>query len=495
MCKYILGIDQSTQGTKALIFDECGNIIARSDIAHEQIINDLGWVEHNPIEIKNNIIKVVKAVVDKAKIDKSQIVGVGISNQRETAMMWDKITGKPLYNAIVWQCARGVKICEHIKKSGFAKKIKAVTGLNLSPYFSAAKLAWIVENVEGVKEKVENNEICCGTMDSWIVYCLTGKESYKTDYSNASRTQLFDLKTLTWNDEICRLFNLYSFNMPQVCNSNDVYGYTDFEGLFDKKIPINAVMGDSHAALFGQYCHNKGEVKSTYGTGSSIMMNIGTKPIYSEKGLVTSIAWGFNGKVNYVLEGNINYTGAVITWLKDDLQLIKSPVETQDLAKKANPQDTSYLVPAFTGLSAPYWDSNVKAVLTGMTRVTGKNEIVRASLDSIAYQIADVVNLMKKEANLTIKSLKTDGGPTRNSYLMQFQSDILDIEIDVSDVEELSACGVAYMAGISLKLYDKDNLATIIKRKKYKSNMTEEIRNKLYQGWKKAIEETLNCHK
>ena len=495
MSKYILGIDQSTQGTKAIIFDSVGKIIAREDIAHKQIINELGWVEHDPEEIRRNIISVVKEVVETARIDKADIVAVGISNQRETAVMWDKNTGKPLYNAIVWQCARGKNICERIEKAGWADKIKEVTGLHLSPYFSAAKLAWIVENVGGIKKKAENNEICCGTMDSWVVYCLTEGKSFKTDYSNASRTQLFNLKTLRWDEEICSLFNLHTFNLPKVCSSNDVFGYTDFEGFLPKKIPINAVMGDSHAALFGQFCHAPGDIKSTYGTGSSIMMNTGDKLIQSKSGLVSSIAWGFNSKVKYVMEGNINYTGAVISWLKDDLKLINSPAETEELAKSANRADKSYLVPAFTGLSAPYWNSEATATLTGMTRVTGKNEIVRAALDSIAYQIADVVKLMQNETGFTIKSLKTDGGPTKNKYLMQFQSDILNIPVQVSAVEELSACGVAYMAGITLGVYDKNELMNVIQRKTYNSNMNIKISEKLYGGWQQAIKRTLNFSK
>ena len=484
---YILGIDQSTQGTKALIFDNTGKIVARSDKPHKQIINEQGWVEHNPVEIKENIIIVVKDVIIRAGINKDDIAGVGISNQRETAVMWDKKTGMPIYNAIVWQCARGEAICKRIEKAGLSAKVKEITGLNLSPYFSAAKLAWIVENIKGVKEKAQNNEICCGTMDSWIVYCLTSGKSFKTDYSNASRTQLFDLKNLCWNEELCELFGLHTFNLPQVCNSNDIFGYTDFDGFLNKKIPINAVMGDSHAALFGQFCHNPGEIKSTYGTGSSIMMNVGDKPIYSKNGLVSSIAWGFDNKVQYVMEGNINYTGAVISWLKDDLKLINSPKETEELAKSANKADKSYLVPAFTGLGAPYWNSEATAIIAGMTRITGKNEIVKAALDSIAYQIADVVKLMQKETGLAIKSLRADGGPTKNRYLMQFQSDILNISVQVSQIEELSACGVAYMAGLTLGIYDKEKLIDVIKYEEYMPDISINKSNTLYDGWKKAV--------
>ena len=488
---YILGIDQSTQGTKAMVYDEKGRILARSDAPHRQLIDERGWVEHNPMEIKANVLQVVAAVIDKAGIDKSQIAGVGISNQRETAMMWDKKTGRPIYNAIVWQCARGAKICERIERAGYAPMVKQATGLHLSPYFSAAKLAWIVENVDGVKAQLEqkNSQICCGTMDSWLIYCLTGE--FKTDYSNASRTQLFNINTLTWDEKICALFNLSSKNLPEVCDSNAVYGYTDFDGLLPHKIPVNAVMGDSHAALYGQFCHNPGEIKSTYGTGSSIMMNVGDKVIHSQKGLVSSIAWSFDGKVQYVLEGNINYTGAVITWLKDNLHLINSPQECEALARQANPADKTYLVPAFTGLGAPYWDSEATATLTGMTRVTGANEIVKAALDSIAYQIADIVNLMREESGLAITALRVDGGPTKNKYLMQFQSDILNIAVHVSNTEELSACGVAYMAGITLGIYDKDEVAKSIERQQYNAAITAADREKLYKGWQRAVTNTL----
>lgn len=488
---YILGIDQSTQGTKALIYGEDGRIIARSDRPHRQIVDERGWVEHDPKEIINNVLAVVKDVTARAQIDKGDIAGVGISNQRETAVMWDKKTGRPLYNAIVWQCARGEAICRRLESKGWADKVKDATGLNLSPYFSAAKLAWIVENIEGVKEKAKADEICCGTMDSWIVYQLTG--SFKTDYSNASRTQLFNINTLKWDEDICRAFGLYTYNMPEVCDSNAIYGYTDFGGFLPKKIPVHAVMGDSHAALFGQFCHAPGEMKSTYGTGSSIMMNVGEKPIRSEKGLVSSIAWGFDGRVKYVLEGNINYTGAVITWLKDDMQLIKSPAETQELAEAANTADKTYLVPAFTGLGAPYWDSSATALLTGMTRTTGRKEIVRAAVNSIAYQIADVVNLMRSESGLAVKAMRADGGPTKNAYLMQFQSDILNIPVQVSQTEELSACGAAYMAGISMGLYSLDSLAEIVSRKSYQCKMDEQKRQKFLDGWKTAVDQVLMC--
>lgn len=490
--KYVLGIDQSTQGTKALLFDRQGKLFARCDRSHAQIINEQGWVEHDPEEIYQNVLNVVKDVVEKARIDKKEIAVVGISNQRETAMIWDKKTGRKVYNAIVWQCARGEGICRQLQEQGYGEKIKAVTGLPLSPYFSAAKLAWILENVEGVQKKSKQNELCFGTMDSWLVFKLTGNKSFKTDYSNASRTQLFNITELTWEKEICQMFGINYEGLPEVCDSDANYGETDFDGYLDRPIPIHAVFGDSHGALFGQGCQRTGMIKSTYGTGSSVMMNVGEKPIFSKKGIVTSLAWGMNGKVNYVLEGNINYTGAVISWLKNDMKIIANAQETQKLAESANSQDRTYFVPAFTGIGAPYWDSNATGLFTGITRITGRAEIVRAALDCIAYQIADIVALMGEESGMEIKEIRVDGGPTKNTYLMQFQSNILGISVQVPDVEELSGMGAAYAAAIAVGLYDSEQAFSQINRIKYEQKMDEEKSKALYVGWKQAVGRALS---
>ena len=491
--KYILSIDQSTQGTKGLLFDSQGSLIKRCDIPHKQIIDDQGYVEHNPNEILQNTVEVVKLVVESAEINKDDIVGIGISNQRETVVVWDRQTGEPIYNAIVWQCARGRDITNRIERQNKGSLIRKRTGLHLSPYFSAAKISWILENVEGAKEKSVKGEICCGTIDSWLIFKLTGGKEFKTDYSNASRTQLFNIEELTWDRKVCKLFGINIETLPEVCDSNSYFGETDFNGYFSKPIPIHGVLGDSHAALFAQGCFNKGMIKSTYGTGSSVMMNIGEKPIFSQRGLVTSLAWGMDGKVNYVLEGNINYTGAVITWLEKDLKLIKSPEETQALAEQANPIDKTYLVPAFTGLGAPYWDSKATGIITGITRTTGRAEVVRAALDSIAYQITDIVMAMSKDSGIEIKELRVDGGPTKNSYLMQFQSDMLRIPVQVANIEELSGTGAAYVAGIALNLYEKEQIFSRIKRTKYESKMSSEEALKLYEGWKHAVSQVLMC--
>lgn len=488
MGKYIIGIDQSTQGTKSLLFDENGELLARADLPHRQIVNEKGWVEHDPEEFYRNVIQTVRNVVEKAGILKEEIVGAGISNQRETALSWDW-EGRPVYNAIVWQCARGEVICQRLK--AHEAMIKERTGLQLSPYFSAAKLAWILENVEEARELAAKGLLRCGTVDSFLVYRLTGGKVYRTDYSNASRTQLFNISTLSWDEEICALFGISPKLLPEVTDSDGYYGETDFEGFLERPIPIHGVLGDSHGALFGQGCLEKGMVKATYGTGSSVMMNVGEQPVFSRHGVVSSLAWGMNGKVHYVLEGNINYTGAVITWLEKDLKLIASASETEELAKKAAPEDHTYLVPAFTGLGAPYWDSGAEGILYGITRTTGKAEVVRAALDCIAYQITDIIRVMEADSGIPIRALRADGGPTRNEYLMQFQSDIGRIPIQVPKAEELSGIGAAYAAGLGLGLYSKEELFAKMERKAYEPRMDKKEADRKYQGWKAAVETVL----
>ncbi|MGN0972654.1 MAG: glycerol kinase GlpK [Aristaeellaceae bacterium] len=489
MKQYILGIDQSTQGTKALLFDEQGTLLCRTDRPHRQMIDEHGWVEHDPEEIYQNTLLVVRELVEKAGIEPSRLKALGISNQRETSVCWDRVTGKPVYHAIVWQCARGAAICEEIGRQGHAEAIRMKTGLPLSPYFPAAKLAWIFRNVPGVSQRAQRGEIAVGTIDSWLVYRLTGGRRHQTDYSNASRTQLFNIRTLQWDADLLKLFGIDARCMAEVTDSDGDYGETDFDGWLERPIPICGVLGDSHGALFGQGCRTPGMIKATYGTGSSIMMNIGDQPVFSDAGVVTSLAWKIGGKVHYVLEGNINYTGAVITWLKDDLHLIAHPGETETLARMANPADTAYLVPAFSGLGAPYWDSSAKAAICGMSRTTGRNEIVRAALDCIAYQIADVVKAMESSAGLPIHELRVDGGPTRNRYLMQFQSDLLNIPVRIPDAEELSGIGAAYAAGLSAGIYD-ESVFDRLKRTGFTPQMQEAVRNARYEGWKDAVART-----
>ena len=485
MAEYVLSIDQSTQGTKALLFDHQGRLICRTDLPHRQIINDEGWVSHDPEEIMKNTIQVVKDLVAKAGVDKNELRVLGISNQRETSAAWDKETGKPVCDAIVWQCSRAKDLCG--KLTACADIVKQKSGINLSPYFPAAKWAWIFENVPGVREKAEEGKLAVGTIDSWLVWNLTGGKEFRTDYSNASRTELFNINTLEWDDELLKIFGIPRSCMAQVTDSDGDYGTTDLGGWLDAPIPIRGVMGDSHGALFGQGCLEKGMIKATYGTGSSIMMNIGDTPVFSDAGIVTSLAWSMGGKVNYVLENNINYTGAVITWLKDDLKLITSPGETETLAKAANPSDTTYFVPAFSGLGAPYWDSEAKASISGMTRVTGKNEVVRAAVDSIAYQISDAVRLMGEACGTSIGELRVDGGPTRNGYLMQLQSDLTAIPVRIPDSEELSGIGAAYAAGLAQGIFD-EAVFSVLNRVSYEPKMDSEMRERKLAGWKNAVD-------
>ena len=488
---YILGIDQSTQGTKALLFDNRGELICRTDLSHRQIVNGKGWVEHDGEEIYRNTVQAVKDLVEKAGIDKSRIAGLGISNQRETAIAWNRETGRPIYNAVVWQCARGAYITDRLEQEGLAEMIRLRTGLKLSPYFSAAKLGWVMEHVPDADPLAAEGKLCCGTMDSWLVWHLTGGKEFRTDYSNASRTQLFNIETLAWDVEVCGLFGIPVESLPQVTGSDGCYGYTDFDGFLQKPIPIHGVLGDSHGALFGQGCLEKGMIKTTYGTGSSVMMNIGEKPVLSEK-VVTSLAWHMDGKAVYVLEGNINYTGAVITWLKDSLKLIESPGDTEELAEEANPDDTTYLIPGFTGLGAPYWDSGAVGMYYGMTRLTGKAELVKAGLESSAYQITDVVLAMEEESGIPIGELRADGGPTRNRYLMQFQSDMAGIPVSVPPAEELSGIGAAYAAGIAMGIYDREQLFARMGRRTFRPAMDPGTRDMKYGGWKHAVAKVLN---
>ena len=487
--RYIIGIDQSTQGTKALLFDSEGKLLRREDLPHRQIVNDKGWVSHDPEEIYRNTVEAVKTLVEKSGICKDDVAAVGISNQRETSLVWERETGRPVADAVVWQCARAEGVCERVagKSEGTAQMVRERTGLQLSPYFPASKLAWILENIPGAKEKAAEHKLCFGTVDTWLVYKLTGGKSYKTDYSNASRTQLFNIFELKWDEEICRLFGIDAGDLAEVCDSDSCFGETDFEGFFDKSIPIHGVLGDSHGALFGQGCLEPGMIKCTYGTGSSIMMNIGEKPVLSSHGVVTSLAWGMRGKVDYVLEGNINYTGAVITWLKDDMELIQSPGETEVLCRKAEQDDSLYFVPAFTGLGAPYWDSEAKGALSGITRTTRKAEMVRAGVECIAYQITDVIRAMSRDAGEQVQELRVDGGPTANGYLMQFQSDIADTKVLVPNAQELSGIGAAYAAGLGIGLYDA-RVFDGLKRTEYAPRMEEERRAQKYAGWKQAVE-------
>ena len=485
---YVIGLDQSTQGTKAILVDREGEIAAKAFLPHEQIISAEGWVSHEGEEIYRNSVHVIRQLIEDAAINKASVAAIGISNQRETTIAWDRETGKPVEHAIVWQCSRAKEITDAITDEGFRRNVREKTGIPLSPYFPAAKAAWILRHNKHAAELTKEMRLCIGTIDSWLVYKLTEGAVFKTDYSNASRTQLFNLHSLRWDEEICEALGVPLTALPQVEFSDGDFGAATLNGFFDAPVPIRAVLGDSHAALFGQGCINPGMAKATYGTGSSIMMNIGPDFKESKSGLVTSLAWGRGGRVDYVLEGNINYAGAVITWLQKDLGLFESAKDTAFMAEAANPEDTAYLVPAFSGLGAPYWKDDAKAALTGMSRTTGKNEIVKAGLESIAYQVTDITEAMSADSGVRLSELRVDGGPTGNPYLMQFQSDMARARICVQKAEELSAMGAAFLAGMGVGLYDESILTADRLKKAYEPQMDESIRNKKYGGWKQAVE-------
>ncbi len=486
---YILSVDQSTQGTKALLFDGQGQLLMRKDRAHRQIISPEGWVSHDPEEIYRNTVEVLRQGILDSGIDRNRIAALGISNQRETSAAWDRRSGKAAGHAIVWQCSRAASICSQMDQD--RELVKRVTGMELSPYFPAAKFAWILRNREEAQKLSENGNLCLGTVDAFLIYRLTGGKVFKTDYSNASRTQLMDLAAGKFDGNLCGKFGISSCCLPEIEDSDGYFGETDLEGTLKHPIPIRGVLGDSHAALFGQACLKKGMVKATYGTGSSIMMNVGDKPVFAKNGVVSSVGFKINHKMSYVLEGNLNYTGAVITWLKKDLGLIETDQETEKLAFEANPADETYLVPAFSGLGAPYWDSSARAAVIGMSRTTGRAELARAALSCIAYQITDVVKIMEAEAGIHPEALRVDGGPTRNRYLMQLQSDLLETRVLVPAQEELSGIGAAYAAGLAVGLYD-ERVFDRMERTAYEPEMKPEESSRLYKGWKAAVGRVLN---
>ena len=493
--KYFLTIDQGTSGTKALIFDIRGKLVCRHDEGHKQFYPRPGWVEHDPEEIFQNTLKAMKTVMDTAGTQSREIICISISNQRETTLVWDKKSGKPVMNAVVWQCQRGEKICKELEKTGVAEDIKKKTGLVLSPYFSAAKARWIMENCVDSSRDIRRGEVVFGTMDSYLIWKLTGGNSHATDFSNASRTQLFNIHTLQWDPELLRMFHLDPEMMPEVKSSNALYGYTA-EGMFETSIPVAGVLGDSHAAFFGQCCTSRGMTKTTYGTGSSVMMNIGTKPVDSQK-VVTSVGYAIDQDVTFVLEGNINCTGATIKWLVDDVELLSSSKEAGILAQSVDDNQGVYIVPALTGLSAPHWNSEVRAVISNLSRGTKKAHIARAAEESIVYQIMDVINAMYEESGTDLKDLRVDGGPTRDNFLMQFQADMLNAPVIRNKIEELSATGAMYMGGLAMSVWKslQDIEALRETEKTFDPVQNDAWREKNYSGWKKAVRNLLNSEK
>ena len=489
---YILAIDQSTSASKIILFNKKAELVRRVSIPHQQFYPQPGFVEHDAEEIFTNVIEGMKQVVSESGVSPNDLAGIAITNQRETSLIWDKTSGKPIAHAAVWQCQRGTEYCDQLKAEGREEMVREKTGMIIDPYFSASKLRWILNNTKGAKEKAMKGDLLLGTMDSWLLWKLTGGKVHATDYSNACRTLLFNIKTLQWDEELLQLFDLPSSMFPELKYSDEIFGYTDTAVIFDQALPVAGLLGDSHAALFGQNCFLPGMAKATYGTGSSIMMNIGGTALAAPKGLVTSVGYGLDGKVDYVFEGNIHCTGDTINWLKNELQLINSASETEGLANSVDSTIGTYLVPAFVGLGAPYWDNSARASLTGMSRDTTRAHVVRAALESIAYQVKDLIDLMVKEGGIELKELRADGGPTRNNFLMQFQSDMLGREVVRSTIEEVSALGATFMAGLATGFWSSlEDIKTLYNSDRtFAPLMGPEENEKLYGGWKKAVDRT-----
>ena len=490
MKKYIIALDQGTTSSRAIVFDKNQNILGVSQKEITQIYPKEGWVEHNPMEIWASQYGVLQEVMAKINISPKDIAAIGITNQRETTIVWDKTTGEPIYNAIVWQCRRTSKMIDQLKDSGIDKYVQKKTGLIPDAYFSATKIKWILDNVEGAREKADRGELLFGTVDTWITWKMTEGEVHVTDYTNASRTMLYNIRELKWDEELLRIFNIPLSMLPQVKSSSEVYGYTSLK---EWRVPIAGIAGDQQAALFGQTAFNKGEAKNTYGTGCFLLMNTGEELVESKEGLLTTIAIGIENKVQYALEGSVFVGGAVIQWLRDELKLISDASDSEYFASKVKDNGGVYLVPAFVGLGAPYWDMYARGTIFGLTRGTNKNHIIRAALESIAYQSKEVMETMEKESNIKIKRLKVDGGASKNKLLMQFQSDIMNVEVSRPIITETTALGAAYLAGLAVGFWkDRNELSKgWYESERYYPNMAEEERNKLYSKWKKAVERSL----
>lgn len=492
MAKYVMALDQGTTSSRAIIFDHSGKMIASLNKEFRQIYPKPGWVEHDPMEIWESQIEVAKGVIEKAGIKPEDIAAIGITNQRETTVVWDKNTGKPIYNAIVWQCRRTAPICDELKNRGFDKKIREKTGLVVDAYFSGTKVKWILDNVEGAREKAERGELLFGNIDTWLIWNLTRGKVHVTDYSNASRTMLFNIHELKWDKEILEELNVPENMLPEVKPSSYVYGYTD-KSIFGVEIPIAGDAGDQQAALFGQACFKPGMAKNTYGTGCFMLMNTGEKAVPSKTGLLTTIAWGIDGKVEYALEGSIFITGAAIQWLRDELRIIDSAPQSEEYALKVEDTNGVYVVPAFVGLGAPYWDMYARGVIVGLTRGAKREHIIRATLESIAYQTRDVLEAMQEDSGIKLQALKVDGGASANNFLMQFQADILGVPVDRPQVIETTALGAAYLAGLAVGFWNSRE--EIEKNwnidRRFEPAMEEEKREKLYRGWKKAVERAM----
>ena len=488
MSKYIMALDAGTTSNRCILFDEKGEICSIAQKEFTQYFPKPGWVEHDANEIWSSQLGVAVEAMAKLGIGADDIAAIGITNQRETTIVWDKNTGEPVYNAIVWQCRRTSEYCDSLKEKGLTDKFREKTGLIIDAYFSGTKLKWILDNVDGVRERAEKGELLFGTVETWLIWKLTKGKAHVTDYSNASRTLLFNIKDLTWDKEILEELNIPESMLPEPKPSSCVYGYSD-ASFFGKEIPIAGAAGDQQAALFGQTCFNPGEAKNTYGTGCFMLMNTGETPVYSKNGLVTTIAWGLDGKVNYALEGSIFVAGASIQWLRDELRIIESAADSEYMAKKVKDTNGCYVVPAFTGLGAPYWDQYARGTIVGLSRGVNKYHIIRATLESIGYQVNDVLHAMKADSGIDLAALKVDGGASANDFLMQFQSDIINAPVKRPSCIETTAMGAAYLAGLAVGYWNskEDVIKNWAVDKIFSPIMGEDERERKIKGWNKAV--------
>lgn len=494
--KYVLALDQGTTSSRAILFDRLGNIVGVAQKEFTQIYPKAGWVEHDAMEIWGTQSGVAREVLETIGVHPQEIASIGITNQRETTVVWDKHTGKPIYNAIVWQDRRTAGICDELKEKGLETYIRENTGLVVDAYFSGTKVKWILDNVEGAREKAQRGELLFGTVDTWLIWKLTRGQVHATDYSNASRTMLYNIMDLNWDEKMLQELDIPSSMLPEVKDSIGIYGVTDPQTFGGSEIPIAGVAGDQQAALFGQTCFESGMAKNTYGTGCFMLMNTGTKAVSSKSGLLTTIAWGMDGKVEYALEGSIFIGGAAVQWLRDGLKLFDSASDSEYYAGKVKDTDGVYVVPAFAGLGAPYWDMYARGAMFGLTRGTQKEHIVRATLNSLAYQTKDVLGAMESDSGLKLQSLRVDGGATGNNLLMQFQADILGVPVQRPQLTESTALGAAYMAGIAVGFWEKGDIARRASGDAtFEPHMDEAVRTKLYKGWKKAVKRTMDWEK
>ncbi|TWT27849.1 glycerol kinase GlpK [Planomicrobium sp. CPCC 101110] len=495
--KYILSIDQGTTSSRAMLFNHGGEIVETAQREFQQFFPHPGWVEHDANEIWTSVLACIADVLRKADVDPDEIAGIGITNQRETAVVWDRTTGKPVYKAIVWQSRQTDDICRELKEQGHEATFRSKTGLLIDAYFSGTKVKWILDNVEGVREKADNGDLMFGTIDSWLVYKLSGGQKHITDYSNASRTLMYNIYDLAWDDELLEILTVPKSMLPEVKQSSEIYAHTINYHFFGHEVPISGIAGDQQAALFGQACFEKGMAKNTYGTGCFMLMNTGEQSVQSEHGLLTTLAWGVDGKVEYALEGSIFVAGSAIQWLRDGLQIIGSASESEAYAASVDSTEGVYMVPAFVGLGTPYWDTDARGAVFGLTRGTTKAHFVRATLESLAYQTKDVVDVMIEDAGIELKTLRVDGGVVANNLLMQFQSDILDVPVERPSVQETTALGAAYLAGLAVGFWkDKEEIAQQWKvEKTFNRQMETEASEELYEGWQRAVQSTRSFKK